>query len=130
MIIDSSALLAIYFNEPEKEEFLDLILNTESAMISAANYVEVHLRVDHALNETARLAFDEFFSKLKIEIMPVRVEQSKVARIANQAYGRASGHKAKLNYGDCFAYALAKELDKQLLFKGEDFIHTDVQQAR
>ena len=126
MIVDSSAVLAIFLDEPEKDEFTDSILRAESPMISAANYVEICLRVDPALNPIARQAFDEFFDTLGLEVMPVTTSQAQIARKAGQFYGRGSGHQAKLNYGDCFAYALAKEMDQPLLFKGNDFIHTDL----
>ena len=126
MIVDSSAVLAIFLDEPEKDEFTDAILRAEKPLISAGSYVEICLRIDPALNPIARQAFDEFFAALGLKIVPVTVAQAQIARKAGQLYGRGSGHKAKLNYGDCLAYALAKELDQPLLFKGNDFIHTDL----
>ena len=126
MIVDSSAVLAIFLDEPEKDEFTDLILEADTPMISAANYVEVCMRVDGSLSEENREAFDEFFSMLQLVIAPVTERQSQLARKAARIYGRGSGHKAKLNYGDCFAYALAKDTDHPLLFKGDDFVHTDL----
>jgi ribonuclease VapC len=126
MIVDSSAVLAIFLDEPENDEFTEAILRAEKPLISAANYVEICLRIDPALNAIARQAFDEFFAALGLEVMPVTPSQAQIARKAGQLYGRGSGHKAKLNYGDCLAYALAKEMDQPLLFKGNDFIHTDL----
>jgi len=126
MIVDSSAVLAIFLDEPEKDEFTDTILKANGPKISVANYVEICMRVDGAFNEIGRQAFDELFDTLRLEMVPVSASQALLARQANRLYGRGSGHKAKLNYGDCFAYALAKEADKPLLFKGNDFVHTDL----
>ncbi|MBB5353866.1 ribonuclease VapC [Haloferula luteola] len=126
MIVDSSAILAIFLEEPEQDTFIDAILRADHPRLSAANYLEICLRVDGAFNEAGRQAFDELLATLELEIVPVTVSQAKTARIANRLFGRGSGHKARLNYGDCFAYALAKESDLPLLFKGNDFLHTDL----
>jgi len=129
MVIDTSALLAIYLNEVEKDAFLDAILRDPSPKISAANYVELFLKVDHGANEISRAAFEDFLEGLGLEVVAVTAEQAKLATQANRLYGRSSGHAAKLNFGDCFAYALAKVLDEPLLFKGNDFGQTDVRVA-
>lgn len=129
MVVDSSAILAIYFGEPEKDHFLDLILSASSPCISTANYVEIFMKMDPALNDVGRQAFEEFMDSLGLEIRPLSVDQAKIARRANQLFGRGSGHKAKLNFGDCFAYALAKDTQQPLLFKGNDFIHVDIRQV-
>ena len=126
MIVDSSAVLAIFLAEPETDEFTDAILTGSQPLISAANFVEICMRVDGAFNEVGRQAFDDFFATLRLELAPVTSSQAHLARQANRIYGRSSGHAAKLNYGDCFAYALAKERDEPLLFKGNDFVHTDL----
>jgi len=129
MVIDTSALLAIYLNEVEKDAFLDAILRDPSSKISAANYVELFLKVDHGANEISRAAFEDFLEGLGLEVVAVTAEQAKLATQANRLYGRSSGHAAKLNFGDCFAYALAKVLDEPLFFKGNDFGQTDVRVA-
>ena len=130
MIVDTSAILAIFLDEPEKDDFLTRILLAEGAAISAANFLETCLKVDRSANEIARHAFDEFFEKLGLEVAPVSLAQTQIARRANQLYGRGSGSLARLNFGDCFAYALAKERGLPLLFKGDDFAHTDIQRPR
>lgn len=126
LVIDTSALLAILLQEAEAQSFFQKIVAFESRIMSAANYLECSLRVDYTNNILASQAFDDLFKKLRIKIADVTEEQARIARSANQAYGKGSTHPAKLNFGDCFAYALAKDLDCPLLFKGNDFIHTDL----
>ena len=87
MIVDTSAILAIFLDEPEKDNFLTRILMAEGAAISSANFLETCLKVDRASNEIARQAFDEFFDKLGLEIAPVSLVQTRIARRANQLYG-------------------------------------------
>ena len=130
MIIDTSVLLAIYFDEPEAKRFSKLIVNDANPKISAGNYLEIYLKIDYGNNDLSRFAFEDSFKGFGIEIAPVTVSQIEIAVRANQVFGRGSGHKAKLNFGDCFAYALAKELDSPLLFKGNDFTHTDIKTVR
>lgn len=126
MIVDSSAVLAIYLNEPEAPNFTRKLLHASMALISAANYVEVCLKVDRDPDLTKRQKLERIFRDLNLEIVPITVEQAHLARAALQRYGRGSGHAANLNFGDSFAYALSKDTGLPLLFKGEDFIHTDV----
>jgi ribonuclease VapC len=97
--------------------------------MSAANLLEAAIVVDRLDDPFAVREFDELISTLRIEIEPVTVSQVTLARTAYQRYGRGSGHPARLNFGDCFAYALAKEFDEPLLFVGSDFVHTDVRRA-
>ncbi len=125
MIVDSSALLAILFSEPEKEEFLQIIQREQCSM-SGANYLESAIRVDSFRDPVLSRIFDELIRELKIKIEPITVEQILEARNAFKDFGKGSGHKASLNFGDCFAYALSKGKREPLLFKGEDFIHTDI----
>ena len=82
--------------------------------------------VDRFPNPRASVRFDELISNLGISIEPVTAHQAMIAREAHRRFGQGSGHPARLNFGDCFAYALAKDLDEPLLFIGQDFIHTDV----
>ena len=129
MIIDSSAFLAMILDEPEKAEFQKKILTATEPLMSVANYLEICLKLERCTNESGQYDFDEYFSKTGIELVPISIEQTQLARRANKIYGRGSGHKAKLNFGDCFAYALAKDKELPLLFKGEDFIYTDLKRA-
>ena len=129
MIVDSSAFLAMILGEPEQDDFQKKILTAPKAMMSVANYLEVCLKLERCTEESGHYDFDEYFFKTGIELVPVSLEQAKVACRANRIYGRGSGHKAKLNFGDCFAYALAKDSNMPLLFKGDDFVHTDIEQA-
>jgi ribonuclease VapC len=97
--------------------------------ISAANFVEAALVIDGSRDPIASRRFDEFFREANISIEPVTPEQARLAREAYRDFGKGSGHPAKLNLGDCFAYALAKATGEPLLFKGDDFVHTDVGSA-
>ncbi len=129
MIIDSSAILAILFGETEEKVFSDKILKTLNPKMSVANYLEVTCVLENRKNVFVSKYLDAFFEETKIQLMPVTVTQIKIAREAFRDFGKGSKSKAKLNFGDCFAYALAKEIKEPLLFKGNDFIHTDVRAA-
>lgn len=128
MIIDASAVLAILFQEPEADRFAKAIANSVDVGMSAVNHVEAAVRIDHAGDAVARQDFDRFVAAAGIEILPVTASQAQIAREAYRRFGRGN-HRAALNFGDCFAYALAAETGRPLLFKGNDFIHTDVRQA-
>lgn len=127
MIVDSSALVAVVDREPEHETFLQLILDT-SSRLSVANWLETCLLLDRRSPAHGR-RLDELVDTLGIEIVPVSAEQGGVAREAHRRFGRGSGSPARLNYGDCFAYALALTTGEPLLFKGDDFTHTDLRAA-
>lgn len=130
MVIDSSALIAILRNEPGAIQFARAIEQaTGSRRISAANYVETAAVIDGSRDPIASRRFDELLDAAEIVIEPVTAAQAKIAREAYRDFGRGSGHPAKLNFGDCFAYALAKTTGESLLFKGEDFTHCDVAAA-
>ncbi|MFY9674225.1 MAG: type II toxin-antitoxin system VapC family toxin [Terriglobales bacterium] len=125
MVIDTSALVAIFLGEPERDEFLRHILEAETKMISAANALETGIVVEAKRGESAGREFDLFLVKARIELVPVDAEQVEIARSAWRRYGKGR-HPAGLNFGDCFAYALAKSSDEKLLAKGGDFPVTDV----
>lgn len=128
MIVDSSALIAVLRAEPEADEFAELIVSGPTR-ISAANWFEASM-VAHGERGSAGVALlDRLVEEATIEIEPVSVEQARRARLAFQRYGRGSGSPARLNFGDCFAYALSSVTGEPLLFKGEDFTHTDVLRA-
>lgn len=125
MIVDSSALVAIARREPEAPAFSAAIA-AASAFMSAGTWLETAIVVDNAVDPANRRRFDDVMRILDIQVMPVTVEQARLARQAYRDFGRGSGHPAGLNFGDCFAYALAADTGQPLLFKGDDFGHTDV----
>jgi len=129
MIIDTSALIAILRNEPEGASCALAIERTASRRISAANFVETAIVIDGARDPVASRRFDDLCREAQLIIEPVTEAQARIAREAYRDYGKGSGHPAKLNFGDCFAYALAKVAGEPLLFKGEDLAHTDVAPA-
>jgi ribonuclease VapC len=121
MIVDTSALIAILRDEPEAREFAIAIADADRRRISAANYLETAIVMDGSRDPIASRSFDDFIREAEISIEPVTAEQARVAREAYRDFGRGSGHPARLNFGDCFAYALAKTTGEPLLFKGDDF---------
>jgi len=128
MIVDSSAVLAILFNESDAEVYARALTQAESCRISAANFVEAAIVVEAQTKESGSRQFDAFFRRAGIAIEPVTEEQAHVARQAYTDFGKGR-HPAGLNFGDCFAYALAKITGEPLLFKGNDFKKTDVTSA-
>jgi ribonuclease VapC len=123
MIIDSSAIVAIVRGEPEAEHFLATIKVQSDAVMSAGNYLETGIVIDRDSDAVLRAGLDPLLAELGIEIVPFTPEQAKLARQAYRDFGKNSGHPAKLNFGDCFAYALAMERGEALLYKGDDFAH-------
>jgi ribonuclease VapC len=128
MIIDSSAIIAVINGESEAARFAQAIA-AAVCRISAVNYVEAAIVADNR-GEAMRDAFDTLINEMGLIIEPVTPNQARIARRAYQTYGKGNHSKAKLNMGDCFAYALAKDLDQPPLFKGEDFPHTDITPAQ
>ena len=128
MIVDTSALIAILRDEPEAKSFaLALALAAAAApRMSVANYLETAIVIDSSRDPVASRQVDNLVAKAGLALEPVTADQARVARAAYRDFGRGSGHPAKLNFGDCFAYALATCTDEPLLFKGDDFTHTDV----
>ncbi len=127
--MDASALLAIILLEPERDRFLDILGSAAALSISVINFVEAGIKVDKDPNPGRAIALDTLMTTLSIEIAPVTLEQGRLAREAHMKFGRGSGHPAGLNLGDCFAYALAKARGEPLLYKGNDFIKTDIETA-
>jgi ribonuclease VapC len=125
MVIDTSALLAIFLAEPERKPFLDSILQSETRMISAANVLETGIVLEARRGESAGREFDLFLVRANLQIVSVDSEQTEIARSAWRKYGEGR-HPAALNFGDCFAYALAKSSGEPLLAKGTDFVATDI----
>jgi ribonuclease VapC len=128
MIIDTSAILAILLGEGDAATFAGAIEAAVERRMSAANYVEAAAVIDGRGDAVARREFDRFFDRAAIGIEPVTFEQARIARSAYQDFGKGR-HRAGLNLGDCFAYALSRSLDEPLLYKGRDFRHTDVRSA-
>lgn len=129
MIVDSSALLAILKEEPGWETLSEVLDLAESPSISAANYFESGIIADRYRNAVLSRRLDELIDRFSIHIEPVTPEQARIARQAYRDYGRGSGHPANLNYGDCFSYALARDKREPMLYKGDDFVHTDLRSA-
>lgn len=129
MIIDTSALIAILRNEPEARKFAQAIGNSSTRRISAVNFVEAAFVIDGSRDPIASRRFDDLIREASLSIEAVTESQARIAREAYRDFGKKSGHRAKLNFGDCFAYALAKTANEPLLFKGDDFSHTDIASA-
>jgi ribonuclease VapC len=126
MIVDSSALMAILYDEDEASEFLMAIEAADEAIVSAGTMLEASIVVDGKGSVALSRRFDELVRTLSLRIEPVSTEQASIGRDAYREFGRGSGHDANLNFGDCFSYALAYATDQPLLFKGNDFGHTDL----
>ena len=129
MIADTSALVAILKREPEHAAFSALLETTQNVSISAVTYFEASIVIDSLRQPAVSRQFDDMIEKSRIAIEPVTVEQAKIARQAYRDYGKGSGHPAQLNFGDCFSYALARDKREPILFKGDDFVHTDLRSA-
>ncbi|MCU0505426.1 MAG: type II toxin-antitoxin system VapC family toxin, partial [Chloroflexi bacterium] len=129
MIVDTSALVAILQREQETDAFTRLVVGAPVVRLSAASYVELAAVVDGRGDRVTSGALDSFLRRWEIEIVPFTPAQARIARDAYQRFGRGSGHPARLNMGDCFAYALARDLGEPLLFKGRDFALTDIEIA-
>jgi ribonuclease VapC len=129
MIIDSSALIAILRNEPEAQAFSEAIENAESVRISAGTLFEASMVADKFGSPKLSARFDETVEHSKMIIEPVTAAHARIARQAYRDYGKGSGHPANLNFGDCFSYALARDKRDSILYKGDDFLHTDLRAA-
>ncbi len=126
--MDTSALLAVLLDEPQAGRILEAIVDAPSPRMSAANWLEVAMIVEEKGGRRASLRLDEFIRTAGIGIAPVTVEQAQAARNAWRYFGRHK-HSARLDFGDCFAYALAKTSGEKLLFSGEGFSRTDIESA-
>ena len=129
MIVDASAILAVLLKEPEQHLFSNFLNELpRRASLSPVNYVEVAVRMDRGDMPEASERLDAVLANMNVELADVTPEQAKLAREAYSRFGKGN-HQARLNLGDCFAYALAKARGEPLLFKGQDFRHTDVEAA-
>jgi ribonuclease VapC len=129
MIVDTSAIVAVLRDEPDAETFAHAIASAGIRRVSAVNYVEAAAVIDGSRNPIASRRFDDFFRQASFTVEAVTADQASIAREAYKDFGKGSGHPAQLNFGDCFAYALAKAMSEPILFKGQDFIHTDLTSA-
>lgn len=125
MVIDSSVLLAILQEEPEAKSFVGALAAAGNRRMSVASFVEVSMVIESRFGGEGIRDLDLFIERASIELTPVDIEQAQMARFGYSRYGKGR-HRAGLNYGDCFAYALARVLGEPLLFKGDDFGHSDV----
>jgi len=128
MVVDTSALLAIALDEPERRAFLDAIERDPTRLISAASVLEGGIIVESRLGPDAGDDLDQLIEQLGLDIQPVTAAQAQIARRAYRSYGKGR-HPAALNFGDCFAYALARDTGEPLLFKGDDFSRTDIERC-
>lgn len=128
MIVDTSVFVAMAFGEAESEMFRPLIRSASYA-ISAGTLLETEIVIRARRGEQALIELRRMLANTSSEIVPVDAYQAGIASNAYSLYGRGAKHPAKLNFGDCFSYALAIARDEPLLFKGDDFIHTDVRVA-
>jgi ribonuclease VapC len=128
MILDTSALVAVLFGEPEADDYTRLIHDADRCLISAGSFLELSMVIERQTRPGTAGQCDMFFRRAGIIIEPFTVEQAHIARQAFHDFGKGRD-RAGLNFGDCFAYALAKVTGEPLLFKGKDFKKTDVVSA-
>lgn len=125
MVIDTSAVLAILQDEPERHAFNVAIAAADQRSLSAASLVELSIVIGARYGSDGQADLDRFLTTAQIEVIGVDRGQAELARLAFAQFGEGR-HRAALNFGDCFSYALAKWLGQPLLFKGDDFSHTDL----
>jgi ribonuclease VapC len=129
LIVDPSAVVGILNGEPDAEALSDALVSARNPRMSAATLVELYVVVDAKRDPVRSARLEELLRRIDVEIRDVTVEQAHIARAAYRDFGKGSGHRARLNIGDCFSYALAKVEGEPLLFKGDDFGHTDLTSA-
>ena len=126
MVVDTSAVVAILQDEPERRKFNEAIEGVETRSMSTASLLEISIILESRFGADGVRDLDLFISRAQISLVSVDEEQARVARDGFRKYGKGR-HPAGLNYGDCFSYALARSLNEPLLFKGQDFLKTDVE---
>ncbi len=127
--VDSSAVFAVLFLEPEAEKFSNFIAHSAELVMTVPTLVECHYVIHGFAGSNSRTVLDAFIAGAGIRVVPVDSTMANHAIDARYRYGKGTGHPANLNFGDCFSYALAKSRNLPLLFKGDDFVHTDVRSA-
>ena len=126
MIVDTSAIVAILTDEPERDAFLDALLSDGPHQMSTGTALELAIVVDRLGDPVLSRQLDDLVEALWVETVALTDSQVAIARAAYRDFGKGTGHPAGLNFGDCFAYALARQTGQPLLFKGDDFTRTDV----
>ncbi len=128
MIVDSSALVSVLLGEADGKRLAGFISEAVLPRMSADNWLETAMVIDRRGDADAAARFDNILHEFNIEVAAFTAE-ARAARVAWSRFGKGSGHPAQLNFGDCIAYATAKEAGEALLFKGRDFVHTDIEPA-
>jgi ribonuclease VapC len=128
VIVDTSVIIAILKDEQNAASIRTILSRSRDCRMSAVSYVEAGVVVDSNRNPVLSRRFDDLLRDVEISVEPVTLNQARIAREAYRDFGKGR-HRAGLNLGDCFAYALAKEKGETLLFKGDDFCHTDIESA-
>jgi ribonuclease VapC len=126
IVVDASAVLAVLLREDDRDVFASVFSNADHLMISVASVFECSMKVQRNSSPNQDEKVDEFLRDSGFEILPIGLIELAVARTAFARYGKGMGHPARLNFGDCFSYALAKTRNLPLLFKGNDFSQTDI----
>lgn len=129
MIVDTSAVVEVVRGATHATRCLDTMLTAAQLRISAGNLLEAYMVIDGARNPVLSGKLDRIITELPLRVEPVTAAHVAIARDAFRRYGKGSGHGARLNYGDCFAYALARDRSEPLLFIGDDFAQTDIEPA-
>lgn len=129
MIVDTSAIIAILRDEPDGDRYTMALAEASDPLISAGTFLEAAIVVDANRDPVLSGRFDDLLAIAAVKVEPVTARHAEIARQAYRNFGKGSGHPAGLNFGDCFAYALARETGKPLLYKGLDFAQTDVESA-
>lgn len=129
MIVDTSVIMAIILDEPERAAFAAALGNAQIRRISAGSWVELSAVLTRRNNPDLETAVCFLMQQIIFTIEPVTVRQAEIGHEAYRTFGRGTGHPPRLNFGDCFAYALAKATGEPLLFKGDDFARTDIAAA-
>lgn len=129
MIVDTSAIVAILRGEDDADLYIDALAREAEPRLSAATYLEAAIVIDANRDPVLSRKFDDLLTASHARIEPLTQAHAALARQAYRDFGKGSGHRAGLNLGDCFAYALARATGDPLLFKGDDFVHTDVATA-
>ncbi|PZR79651.1 MAG: VapC toxin family PIN domain ribonuclease [Candidatus Aeolococcus gillhamiae] len=129
MIVDTSAIIAILRGEQDAQRYIDALASAQTPRISAGTYVETAVVVDANRDPVLSGRLDDIIALSRIAVEPVTQVHAEIARRAYRDFGRGTGHPAELNFGDCFAYALARASGEPLLYKGGDFARTDVTPA-
>ena len=129
MVVDTSALMAILLDEPDGPVFASRLERSPSAAISSATLFEASIVAMRRVAQTDTSALLHLVDEADITVRPFDGDQARIAISAYARFGRKSGHSARLNFGDCFSYALARALNQPLLYKGDDFARTDIRSA-